>query len=191
MRTLSIIAWLGFTCLLQAGEVEQPHNSRNIEYARVVRQTPRGYEQHPQARQADFSDSFQGFNPQTDGAKSNDATFGAPRWLAARIDGQTYLICVDNTPGILTLHRATRRDGVWMRTKGSREIYHPELYNRLREAGLNIHTLDELKGMTKEKRQQALSGKDAPIRQTKHTKERHNDAANTVLTCRTRESHAK
>ncbi|MBQ2380356.1 MAG: hypothetical protein II295_08220 [Akkermansia sp.] len=135
-----------------------------------MRETPRGYELHPEARDADFSAAFEGFHPQNDGEKSDSATFGAPRWLAARIEGRTYIICVDNTPGVLTLYRASKRDGVWKRTKGSREIYHPELYNRLREAGLNIHTRDELKSMNREQRRHALSGKDAPIRPDKPTK---------------------
>lgn len=170
MKASVLIVLAGMLTLIGSPLHASEEMRGNVAYARVVRETPRGYELHPEARDADFSAAFEGFHPQNDGEKSDSATFGAPRWLAARIDGRTYIICVDNTPGVLTLHRASKRDGVWKRTKGSREIYHPELYNRLREAGLNIHTRDELKSMNREQRRHALSGKDAPIRPDKPTK---------------------
>jgi hypothetical protein len=170
MRAISRITLACILALMASPLHASKGKQATVDYACVVRETSRGYEQHPEASGADFSAAFEGFHPQNDGEKSDSATFGAPRWLAARIEGRTYIICVDNTPGVLTLHRASKRDGVWKRTKGSREIYHPELYNRLREAGLNIHTRDELKSMNREQRRHALSGKDAPIRPDKPTK---------------------
>lgn len=129
----------------------------------MVQETAQGYRLHPDAVSADFSAAFADFNPQLDGEKSDAATFGAPRWLAVRIDGKTYLIQVDNNYGVLTLYRATRNGHHWVRTRGQRTIYHPALYDSLRAAGLRIHTEDELKAMSKEARQKALSGKDSPI----------------------------
>ena len=134
-----------------------------VEYARVVQETEQGYQLHPNAVSADFRASFADFDPQRDGEKSDAATFGAPRWLAVRIDGKTYLIQVDNNYGVFTLHRAVRRGNRWERVRGSRTIYHPALYNNLRAAGLRIHTADELKAMSKEARQKSLSGSDTPI----------------------------
>ena len=84
--------------------------------------------------------------------------------LAVRIDGKTYLIQVDNTYGVFTLYRAVRKGKTWVKNRGSRTIYNPALYERLRAAGLNIHTADELKAMPREARQKALSGKDSPIK---------------------------
>ena len=138
--------------------------SAEVEYARVVKETSAGYIQHPAAAKADFRAVFADFDPQSDGEKSDDATFGAPRMLAVRIDGKTYLIQVDNTPGVFTLYRAARKGNTWVKTRGSRTIHHPGLYEQLRAAGLNIHTTDELKAMTQEARQKALSGKDSPIK---------------------------
>ena len=144
--------------------ITAPTIAAEVEYARVVLETKKGYKLHPGAANADFSAAFADFNPQKDGEKSTNSTFGAPRWLAVRIDGTTYLIHVDNNYGVFTLHRAVRKGNRWARTRGSRTIYHPALYERLRAAGLNIHTADELKAMPREARQQALSGKDSPIK---------------------------
>ncbi len=71
---------------------------------------------------------------------------------------------MDNTPGVFTLYRAARKGNTWVKKRGSRTIHHPALYEQLRAAGLNIHTTDELKAMTREARQKALSGKDSPIK---------------------------
>lgn len=140
------------------------------EYAYVVQETRQGYTLHPQAAGVDFAAALADFDPLQDGEKTDGATWGAPRWLAARINGKTYLICVDNQHGILSLHRATRHANTWIRKRGTREIYHPALYDRLRAAGLNIHTHDELKAMSRHERRQALSGQDAPIRRTENKK---------------------
>lgn len=140
-----------------------PSMAVEVEYARVVQQTEHGYRLHPDAVSTNFRTSFAGFDPQRDGEKSDAATFGAPRWLAMRIDGKTYLIQVDNNYGVFTLHRAVRRGNRWERVRGSRTIYHPALYDKLRAAGLRIHTAEELKSMSKQERQQALSGSDSPI----------------------------
>lgn len=140
-----------------------------VEYACVVHPSADGYRVHAGAAGADFSDVFTGFAPVRDGAKSDNATFGAPRWLAVRIDGKTYLIQVDNQYGVFTLHRAEKRGKTWKRTQGSRAIYHPELYARLRAAGLNIHTTKELREMSREERRKALSGSDSPILQAERT----------------------
>lgn len=134
-----------------------------VEYARVVQETAQGYRLHPDAANADFRAAFSDFDPRRDGEKSDNSTFGAPQWLAVRIDGKTYLIQVDNNYGVFTLHRAVRRGNRWERVRGSRTIYHPALYDSLRAAGLRIHTADELKAMSKEARQKALSGRDSPI----------------------------
>lgn len=134
-----------------------------VEYARVVQETEQGYRLHPDAVSADFSAAFADFAPQRDGEKSDAATFGAPRWLAVRIDGKTYIIQVDNNYGVFTLHRAVHKGKRWERTRGSRTIYHPALYDNLRAAGLRIHTAEELKSMSKQERKQALSGSDSPI----------------------------
>ncbi len=137
-----------------------------VKYARIVRETPQGYELHPQAKRVDFSEAFLNFSPQRDGTPTDKTTFGAPRWLAVEIDEKTYIICVDNVPGVLSIHRAQKRGKLWVRTRGVRDIYHPQLYERLRAAGLNIHTAEELRNMSKEERQKALSGKDCPILHT-------------------------
>ena len=134
-----------------------------VEYARVVQQTEQGYRLHPDAANADFRASFADFDPLRDGEKSDAATFGSPRWLAVRIDGKTYIIQVDNNYGVFTLHRAVRKGKRWERTRDSRTIYHPDLYDKLRAAGLRIHTAEELQSMSKQERQQALSGSDSPI----------------------------
>ena len=134
-----------------------------VEYARVVQETEQGYQLHPNAVSADFRASFADFDPQRDGEKSDAANFGTPRWLAVRIDGKTYIIQVDNNYGVFTLHRAVRKGNRWALTRGSRTIYHPALYDKLRAAGLRIHTAEELKSMSKLERQQALSGSDSPI----------------------------
>lgn len=155
MNTPTLLALSALLCTTVTAEVE---------YARVVKESTNGYIQHPAAAQADFSEAFADFDPQQDGEKSDDATFGAPRMLAVRIDGKTYLIQVDNTHGVFTLYRAARKGKTWVKNRGSRTIYHPALYERLRAAGLNIHTADELKAMPREARQQALSGKDSPIK---------------------------
>lgn len=140
-----------------------------VEYACVVQPSADGYRLHAGATGSDFSAAFTDFAPEHDGTKSDNATFGAPRWLAVRIDGMTYLIQVDNQYGVFTLHRAEKRGQIWKRTQGTREIYHPELYDRLRAAGLNIHTTKELRAMSRDARRKALSGSDSPIRQTKNT----------------------
>ena len=90
--------------------------SAEVEYARVVKETANGYIQHPAAARADFSEAFADFDPLQDGEKSADATFGAPRMLAVRIDGKTYLIQVDNTYGVFTLYRAARKGKTWVKT---------------------------------------------------------------------------
>ena len=143
--------------------ITAPTIAAEVEYARVVLETKKGYQLHPGATNADFSAAFADFNPQNDGEKSTNSTFGAPRWLAVLIDGKTYLIHVDNNYGVFTLHRAVRKGNRWARTRGSRTIYHPALYDKLRAAGLRIRTAEELKSMSKQERQQALSGSDTPI----------------------------
>lgn len=141
-----------------------------VEYAKVVRSGRHGYVLHPQARDADFREAFQGFDPQRDGEATDQTTLGVPLHLAVRIDGKTYIIRVDNEYGLFTLHRATRQGKVWLLTRGSREISHPELYDRLRRAGLNIHTAEEVRAMPRDMRQKVLSGKDSPLRPTKTQK---------------------
>lgn len=140
-----------------------------VEYACVVHPSADGYRLHAGAAGSDFSAAFTDFDPEHDGTKSDNATFGAPRWLAVRIDDMTYLIQVDNQYGVFTLHRAEKRGKTWKRTQGSRAIYHPELYARLRAAGLNIHTTKELREMSREEQRKALSGSDSPIQQAERT----------------------
>lgn len=141
-----------------------------VEYAYVVSSMLQGYILHPQARDADFRESFRDFDPQKDGEPTHQATLGAPRHLAVRIDGKTYIVTVDNEYGVFTIYRATRRGNIWQRTQGAREIIHPELYERLRRDGLNIHTSEELRNMSRDRRRKALSGKDSPLRPTKTQK---------------------
>ena len=141
-----------------------------VQYARVVKPEGKRYVQHEEAIEADFSAELADFSPEKDGERTDTATFGAPRWLAVRIDRKTYIMEVNNTYGVFTIYRAAKQGGAWVRLGQGREIYHAELYDRLRAAGLNVHTAEELNAMNKEERRRALSDKDAPVKAKHPTK---------------------
>ena len=149
-----------FMMLLGAGLA----TAAEVQYARVVKPEGKRYVQHPAAAGADFSAVFADFSPEKDGEKTDTAVFGAPQWLAVRTDGKTYVIEVNNTHGVFTIYHAVKHDGAWIRHGNGREIYHAKLYEQLRAAGLNVHTTEELKAMSKAERRQALSGKETPLR---------------------------
>ncbi len=136
----------------------------HAEYARVVKPAGKGYTLHPQARDADFRDAFADFEPQQSGETTDSGTFGAPLWLAIRIDSRTYIVQVDNEYGVFTLHRAEKQGKSWVRTRGTRTIYHPSLYERLKEDGLYIYSREELSAMSREERKTVLTGKAAPLK---------------------------
>ena len=155
-----------FMMLLGAGLA----TAAEVQYARVVKPEGKRYVQHPAAAEADFSAAFADFSPEKDGERTDTATFGAPRWLAVRIDRKTYIMEVNNTYGVFTIYRAAKQGGAWVRLGQGREIYHAELYDRLRAAGLKVHTAEELNAMNKEERRRALSGKDASVKAKHPTK---------------------
>lgn len=147
-----------------------PLLSAQVEYARVLTPAGGGYYLHPQAREADFRDAFADFDPLKSGEAADTATFGAPLWLAVRIDSRTYIVQVDNEYGIFTVHRAKKQGKMWVRTRGKRTLYLPSLYDRLKADGLNIHSREELSAMSREERNNVLSDKVSPVKQATEQK---------------------
>lgn len=141
-----------------------PLLSAQVEYARVLTPAGQGFNLHPQAREADFRNAFADFDPQKSGEATDNATFGAPLWLAVRIDSRTYIVQVDNVHGVFTFHRGEKRGKMWIRTRGKRTLYHPALYDRLKAEGLNILSREELSAMSREERKNVLSGKVSPVK---------------------------
>ena len=135
-----------------------------VQYARVVKPAGKRYVQHEEAIEADFSAEFADFSPERDGEKTDTAAFGAPLWLAVRIDRKTYIVEVNNTYGVFTIYRAAKQGGAWVRLGQGREIYHAELYDRLRAAGLNVHTTEELSAMSTKQRSQVILGNAPPLK---------------------------
>ena len=141
-----------------------------VEYALVVKERDGRFYNHPQAKGYDFRACLEDFDLLHDGKNCDDSTFGPNIRLVAKIDGKPYILEVDAQYGVFSLYAAKRQlkapklGSNWRVSKKIREFYLPELYDQLRQAGLNIYTGDELKAMTKEERRKVVSGNASPVK---------------------------
>lgn len=118
-----------------------------VKSARIARDAELGYhEVDTRYASHDFAEAFRGLNLAQDGEETEDGVFGRPIRLIVKSDEGDFLLIVNNTEGVFGIY-PLRRSGRKFKasTKGSRDVRLPALYSRLKSAGLNILTEDDLK----------------------------------------------
>ncbi len=96
-----------------------------------------------------FADCFAGINLATLRSNTEDGVFGYPIDMLILTQKRAYILCVNNTHGVFSLFRATEiSPGHYIVTQRgqstARSIHHAELYDKLRAAGLNILSEEQL-----------------------------------------------
>lgn len=94
----------------------------------------------------DFAVTFGDLNLAEAGKETEDGVFGRPIRLIVRSDEGDFLLVVNNTEGVFSIYRLHRSGKMFKAsTRDSRDVLLPGLYARLKAAGLNILSEEELK----------------------------------------------
>lgn len=98
----------------------------------------------------DFVVAFGDLNLAEAGEETEDGVFGRPIRLIVRSDEGDFLLVVNNTEGVFSIYRLHRSGTLFKAsTRDSRDVRLPKLYTRLKSAGLNILSENDLKSAHK------------------------------------------
>ncbi len=93
----------------------------------------------------DFAACFEGVAISQLKANSKDAVFGCPIDFILITSKGAWAMGMNNVHGVFTFRRAQEiKPGSWVSIGEGKEVYLPALYDRLRAAGVNILSTDDL-----------------------------------------------
>ena len=117
----------------------------DVEHAYVVRaKDVHVYERCSDDKQ-DYAKAFEGIDVRVDGDETKDGVFGMPTYMVIELNNKYHLLIINNTHGVISVYSARKKGNQWIsRTGGGREIYLPELYEKLKAMGLKVLTEEEV-----------------------------------------------
>ena len=132
-------------CAHTFGAVQNARIAQSSKVGKFFYQIDSRYSQH------DFTDVFKGVNLAEDGEETDDGVFGHPIKLIVQADEGNFLLYVNNVEDIFSIYRLRKtKEGHFIALqKGSREIRLPGLSAKLRNAGLNLLSCDDLRRIHK------------------------------------------
>ena len=117
----------------------------DVEHAYVVRAKESLVYERCNDDKQDYAKAFEGIDVRVDGDETEDGVFGMPAYMVIELNHKYHLLIINNTHGVISVHSARKKGNQWICGKGEgRQIYLPELYEKLKAMGLKVLTVEEL-----------------------------------------------
>lgn len=117
----------------------------DVEHAYVVKtKEPNVYKRCSDDKQ-DYAKAFEGIDVRVDGAETEDGVFGMPAYMVIESKNKYHILIINNAHGVISVYSARKKGNQWIVGRGEgRQIYLPELYDKLKAMGLKVLTEEEL-----------------------------------------------
>lgn len=125
-----------------------------VQHAQIAQRTKIGkfhYQIDTRYSQHNFASAFNGVDLAKDGEETEDGVFGHPIRLIVQADEGNFLLYVNNEEDVFSIYplRKSKSGYFVTRQRGSREVRLPGLSGKLKDAGLNILSCDDLRRIHK------------------------------------------